>query len=111
MEALLDFLVVALVVEVQEAGEDFPTGRLADRESGALLGLVEAVTEVEIGPTVGGGNGLVHLDVEATEFLDIGRRLVGVVEAVVGLGQALLAGKHGLQAAGVVVLTRLGCGI
>ncbi len=63
MEALLDFLGVALVVELQEAGEDFPTGRFADREPGALLGFVEAVAEIKIGPAVGSGDGLIHLNV------------------------------------------------
>ena len=96
VEALGDLLGVPLVVELQEAGEDFPAGRLADREAGALLGLVEAVAEVEVGPAVGGGDGLVHLDVEVTELLDVGGGFVGVVEAVVGLGQALPASKHDL---------------
>ena len=91
MEALSDLLGVPLVVELQEAGEDFSAGGLADREADALLGLVEAVAEVEVGPAVGGGDGVVHLDVEVTELLDVGGRFVGVVEAVVGLGQALLA--------------------
>jgi hypothetical protein len=39
---------------------------------------VEAVTEVEVGPAVGGGDGLVHLDVEVTELLDVGSRFVGI---------------------------------
>ncbi|MBV8310687.1 MAG: hypothetical protein JO344_09905 [Planctomycetaceae bacterium] len=86
MEALLDFLSIAFVVELQEAGEDFPAGRLADSEPDSLLGLVEAVAEVEIGPAVGGADGLVHLDVEVTEFLDVGSRFGGVVKSVVGLG-------------------------
>ena len=90
MEALRDLLGVPLVVELQEAGEDFTAGRFADREADALLGLVEAVAEVEVGPAVGGGDGLVHLDVEVTELLDVGGGFVGVVEAVVGLGQALV---------------------
>ena len=102
MEALIDLLGVPLVVELQEAGEDFPAGRLADREPGALLGLVEAVAEVEVVPAVGGGDGLVHLDVEVTELLDVGGGFVGVVEAVVGLGQSLLAGEHDLAAVLVV---------
>ena len=93
MEALFDFLGVPFVVELQEAGEDFPAGRLADREPDALLGLVEAVSEVKVGPAVGGGDSFVHLDVEVTEFLDVGGGLIGVVKAVVGLGQALLAGS------------------
>ena len=102
MEALLDLLGVPLVVELQEAGEDFSAGRLADREPDALLGLVEAVAEVEVVPAVGGGDGLVHLDVEVTELLDVGGGFVGVVEAVVGLGQAFMTGEHDLAALVVV---------
>ena len=92
-----DLLGVPLVVELQQAGEDFAAGRLADREPGALLGLVEAVAEVEVVPAVGGGDGFVHLDVEVAELLDVGGGFVGVVEAIVGLGQALLAGEHDLR--------------
>jgi len=80
VEALTDLLGVPLVVELQEAGEDFAAGRLADREPGALLGLVEAVAEVV--PSAGGGDGPVHLDVEVAERLDVGGGFVGVLEAV-----------------------------
>ena len=98
MEPLGNLLGVPLVVELQEPGEDFTASRFADREPGALLGLVEAVAEVEVGPAVGGSDGVVHLDVEVTELLDVGRGLFGIVEAVVGLGQALLTGEHNLAA-------------
>ena len=87
MESLLHFLGVAFVVELQQALQDFTAGGFADGEADALLGFVEAVAEVEIGPAVGGGNCLIHLDVQFTELLDVGVRLVGVVEAVVSLGQ------------------------
>src|SRR5262249_40539904 len=70
-------------------------------EAKALLRLVEAVAEVEIGPAVSGGDGLVHLYVEVAERLDVGGRFVRIVEAVVGLGQALLAGGDNL-AGGVI---------
>ena len=53
VEALLILLVVALVVELQEASEDFAAGRLANSEPGTLLGLVKAVAEVEVGPPNG----------------------------------------------------------
>ena len=86
MQPLLDLLGVALVVELQEAAEDFAAGGFADREADALLGFVEAVAEVEIVPAVGGGNGLVHLDVQFPELVDIRGGFVGVVEAVVSLG-------------------------
>ena len=66
MKALFDFLGVAFVVELQEAGEDFPAGRLADREPDALLVLVEAVSKIEVCPAISGGDGDVHLDVEVT---------------------------------------------
>ena len=86
MEALRDLPSVPLVVELQQASEDLPTGRLADREPGALLGLVEAVAEVEVVPAVGGGDDLIHLDMEVAELLDVGGGLVGVVEAVIYSG-------------------------
>src|SRR5271157_1719034 len=91
VEALLDFLGVPFVVELQEAGEDFTAGRFTDREPGALLGFVEAVPEVHVRPAVGGSDGVVHLDVEVTEFLDVTGRFVWIMEAVVGLGQPFLA--------------------
>ena len=72
VQPLLDFLGVSLVVQLQQAGEDFTAGRFADRVADALLRLVEAVAEVEVGPAVGGGDGVVHLDVKLTEFLDVG---------------------------------------
>ena len=58
MEPLLDLLGVPFVVELQEPVEDFPAGRLADREPSPLLGFVEAVAEVEVSPAVGGDDGL-----------------------------------------------------
>ena len=57
------------LLDIVEPDEDFTAGRLADREAEALLRLVEAVAEVEVGPAVGGCDGLVHLDVEVTKFL------------------------------------------
>ena len=75
MEALTDFLGVACVVELQEAGEDFSAGGFADRVADALLSLVEAVAEVEVGPAVGGGDGPVQLDVEVTKLFGCRRRL------------------------------------
>jgi len=89
VEALLDFLRVAFVVELQETGEDFPAGRLADREPDALLGLVEAMVEFEVGPTVGGGDGAVHFDLELTELPYVGDRLAGVVHAIICVGKSL----------------------
>jgi len=51
---------------------------------------VEAVAEVEVRPAVGGGDGVVHLDVQLAQAGDVGGGLGGVVEAVVGFGQPLL---------------------
>ena len=104
VESLLHFLGVAFVVELEQAGEDFTAGGFADRVADALLRLVEAVAEVEVGPAVGGGDGVVHLDVELTELLDVGAGFVGVVEAVVGLGQSFLSIEHDLPCDVVVIL-------
>ena len=87
MQPLRHFLGVAFVVQLKKAGENFTPGGFADREADALLRLVKAVAEVEVGPAVGGGYGVVHLDVELAELLDVGTGVVGVVEAVVGLSQ------------------------
>src|SRR5208283_6077034 len=66
VEPLGNLLGVPLMIELQEPGEDFTAGGFADREPASLLGLVEAVTQIEVGPAVGGGNYLVHIDVEVT---------------------------------------------
>ena len=89
MEPLLDFFGVALVVEFEKALENFSAGWFADGEANALLGFVEAMAKVEVGPAVGGGNSLIHFNVEITKLLDVGVGLVGVVEAVVGVVQRL----------------------
>jgi hypothetical protein len=61
---LADFLGVAFVVQLQQAGQHFAASGFADRVAQPLLRLVKAVAQVEIGPAVGGGNGLVYLDVQ-----------------------------------------------
>jgi hypothetical protein len=81
VQPLGDLLGVAFVVELQEAGEDFPASGLADREPSALLGLVEAVVEVEVVPAVGGGDGLVHLDVERSR---VAARILGIMSRKFG---------------------------
>jgi len=101
VQPLLYFLGVALVVQLEQAGEDFTAGGFADRVADALLRRMEAVAEVEVGPTVVGGYGVVHLDVELTEFLDVGTGFIGVVETIVGLCQSLIFPTH--QAASVCV--------
>ena len=50
VQAALHFLVVAVVVEGQELVQDVDAGLRADREAGALRGLVEAVAEVDLPP-------------------------------------------------------------
>ncbi len=106
MQPLGDFLGVAFVVELQQAGEDFTAGGFADREAEALLGFVEAVAEVEIGPAVGRRHGVVHLDVQFPELLDVLGGLLRVVEAVVGLGQSLLVRERNVTPKCVILLSR-----
>ena len=114
MEPLSDFLGVALVVQRQQPGEDFTSGRLADCVAQPLLRLVEAVAQIEAGPAVGSGNGLIHLDMKFTEFLDVGSRFSLVMEAVVGLRQPLLPSEHDLAATARDILSKAktkGCDI
>src|SRR5205807_1587952 len=82
--------------------EDFTAGGFADRKAEALLRLVEAVAEVEVGPAIGGGNGFVHLGVEFSEFLNVGVVFVGIVETVIGLGQTFLVALSNLLAMVVI---------
>ena len=63
VEALPDLLGVAFVVEFQQALEDFTAGGFANCEAEAILGFVEVMAEVEVGPAIGGGDRLIHLDV------------------------------------------------
>ena len=108
------FFFGAGAVEFEQAGEDFVAdfvgpaiapGLLAVAAAGILLVLLVLVIEDEIagrlqvGPAVGVEDGAVHLGVqlaELDEFRD--QSLVGVVEAVVGLGQALVVPNHELGA-------------
>src|SRR4051812_32007907 len=71
--------------QFEEPTKNITPSRFADREADTLLRLVKPVVEVEVGPAVGGGNGLIHLDVEFPEFLNVLGGFVGIVEAVVGL--------------------------
>ena len=48
----------------------------------------------EVGPAVGVEHGAVHGGVQLAELQDVGVALVGIVEAVVGLGQALVVADH-----------------
>ena len=71
--------------------QDFTAGGFADGKADALLGFVEAVAEVQVGPAVGGNNGLIHLDVQITKRSNVCGSLVGIMEAVVGLGKPFSA--------------------
>ena len=79
-----DFFGVALVVEGEEAVEDFATGGFGDRESDTLFGFVEAVAEVEVGPAVGVRHRTVHFHVLLAKLLDV----VGFFYPVVPRGTA-----------------------
>ena len=70
------------VVEGEAAGEGFALG--------------------DVLPAVCGEDGAVHLAVEVAEVVDIGGGLGGVVEAVVGVGEALIVADHESGAVGVV---------
>ena len=91
MLLLLHSLGVAFVVPLEQANEDFTAGGFAERVADPWLRLVEAVAEVEAGPAAGGGYGVVHLDVELPELLEIGAGLVGIVKAVVNLSESLIS--------------------
>ena len=83
------FLGVAFVVQGEQAVKDLTPGGFGDCVADALFGLVEAVAEVEVGPAVRGGDGVVHLDVERAEGGDVCGDFVRRVEAVVGSGESL----------------------
>ena len=113
MKPLGDFLRVALVVQPEKAVQDLPPRGFGYGESDALSGFVEVVVEIEVGPAVSLGHGVVHLYVEVAEFLDVWGGFFWVVEAVVGGGEALPAGFHDGLAVVVVLLADLvevGCG-
>ena len=62
---------VAFMVQSEQAVEDLSPRRFGDRVADALFGLVKAVVEIEIGPAVCGGDGVVQLDVQLAERGDI----------------------------------------
>src|SRR5208283_2521691 len=88
VQSLGDLLGVAFVVQSEQAGVNFSPGRFADRIADASLCRVETVTEIV--PAVGSGYGIVHLDVEFTEFLNVVTNLIRVMKTIVDFGQALL---------------------
>ena len=54
----------------------------------------EAAGGGDVVPAVGGEDGAVHLAVEVAEVVDVGVGFGGVVEAVVGVGEALVVADH-----------------
>ena len=71
VEAGGEFGGVAFVVEFQEAVEDGAAGGFGDGVADALFGLVGVVAEDEVGPAVGGGDGVVHFDVQGAQGADV----------------------------------------
>ena len=82
------------MVQFEQAVEDFAARGLGEGKSDALLGVVEAVAEIEVLPAISGSDGLVHFDVQVAEFGDVGAGFSGVVEAVVCFGQRFISGLH-----------------
>ena len=64
VQPLPNLLLIPLVVQGQEAVEDFATGWVTEGVAQALLRLVEAVAQVQVGPALGRRHRLVHLDVQ-----------------------------------------------
>ena len=62
----------------------------------------EAAGGGDVLPAVGGEDGAVHLAVEVAEVVDVGVGFGGVVEAVVGVGEALVVAEHEVGASSVV---------
>ena len=67
----------------------------------------EAAGGVDVGPVVGVEDGAVHLAVEVAEVKDVGVGFLGVMEAVVGVGEALVVADH---EGGAVVIVGLADG-
>jgi hypothetical protein len=60
----------------------------------ALVVEEEFARRLQVGPAVGVEDGTVHRGVQLAELEDVGRALVGVVKAVVGLRQTLVVADH-----------------
>jgi len=104
---------VALGVQRKEAGEDF-VAEVGGPEQAALIGVVVLVGLVEedrigalrqVVPAVGAEHSAVHGGVQVAQPLDVLGSLAAVVEAIVGLGHALVPGDHKRGTVMVVVLT------
>ena len=68
MQSLFHFF----VFELQQALQDFTAGGFANDETDALLGFVEVVVQIEIGPEIGRSNCLIYRHMEFSEFLNLG---------------------------------------
>ena len=95
---------VTFVVQGEQAVEDCAPGGLRNGVADALLGPVEAVAEVDVGPAIRAGDGVVHLDVQRAETGHIVRDFVRGVEAIVRGGETLAPGGHDVAAVRVVAL-------
>ncbi len=103
---------MALGIEGKDASQDF-VAEVRGPEQAALisvvvfLGLIEKDRRRafgEVGPAVGVEHGSVHVGVEVAQMLDVRGGLGAVVEAIVSLGHAFVAGDHD---SGAVIVIRV----
>src|SRR5690349_17464934 len=104
MQALSDLSGVASVVELEQAVEHLLPRHRRERVANAEFRLVEVVTKFKV-PTVGGPGGVVEVDVDLAQAGNVVGTLVGVMDAVVGLRQTLLAVEHQRAAVGVELVS------
>src|SRR5271166_5581583 len=97
-----DFFGVAFSIEGEEAGEDF-VAEVGGPEQAALVSVVVLVGLVEedrlgarseVAPAVSFEDDAVHRGVQIAQALNILGGLASVMEAIVGLGHALVADNH-----------------
>src|SRR5450759_202567 len=82
------------MVQGEQAVEDSASCAFGDGIADALLGLVEAVTQVEVGPAICDGDGVVHLYDKLTESLDTRFLHIQAVQISAGGCQSLLSRHH-----------------
>ena len=80
------FLLMPLMVEGEQAVEQFAAGGFGHVEANALFRVVEAVIQGEVLPAIRSRHGAIHFDVQIPQLLNVRGALVGVVKAVVGRG-------------------------
>ena len=83
MQALGDFLGVAFVVELEQAGEDFAAGRFDDREANPLFRLVKAVFEIKIVPALNSRNSQVHLSTKLPKTTYVVGRVAWIMNLII----------------------------